>query len=64
MSENLEVIYILDGGPMPGDVCAVADCFQKATGRYEVCDADTMEFLTSVALCEGHGRTFATGLSA
>ena len=60
-SEKRDVLFILDGGPNHGDVCSIRDCLEVATGLYEMVDADTMEFLGAVVLCEKHGKKFATG---
>jgi hypothetical protein len=58
---QMDILFILDGGPVEGP-CSLSECFEPSAGTYEVCNADTLEYLSSVQLCAAHGKELATGL--
>ena len=60
--EHRDVIFVLDGGANAGEVCGLHTCFEPATGHYEIVDAETMEYLGTVALCRSHGEALGTGV--
>lgn len=61
---NLSVIFLLDGMPTGNEGCSVKTCTDRATGVYEVCDAETCRYLFTVTLCKKHGQQFVTGVAA
>jgi hypothetical protein len=61
MTDKRDVLFIHDGAPQPGEKCGLKNCFQDATGVYEIVDANTNEYLATMAMCKTHGRRLATG---
>lgn len=58
-TEKIEVIFILDGGPL-GKSCCITGCVDPSVGTFLILDNNDKDMGT-VQFCGNHAKQFATG---